>query len=69
MYITCLLETVKKYREIHFRRIQGNVKCRHLQDKLRNMLKLFSGRRHACHNHLILQFHHGVEYYFLINTI
>ena len=32
----CVLETVTKYDELRFRRIQGNVECRHLLDKLRN---------------------------------
>ena len=36
MDINCLLETITKYGGIHFRRIQGNVKYRHLLDKLRN---------------------------------
>ena len=36
MDIDCLLETVKKMAESIFRRIHGNVKCRHLLDKLHN---------------------------------
>ena len=55
MDINSLLKTVTKYRGLRFRRIQRNVKCRHLLDKSGKWPSIYSGKQHAGHNHLSTQ--------------